>query len=477
MVPLQHWLPIVALPLWLCSCAVGPNYHRPAAPAAAAYREDQGWKPATPSQAASGAAWWSIYNDPTLDGLEQQVDVSNQTLKASEAAYRAARATVGIDRGSLLPTITATGAESRSGGRQTTTSSSRGTTYSAAVGADWQIDLWGRIRRTVEADVARAQASAADVAAARLSAQSTLAQDYFQLRAADEQKRLLDASIEAFTTSLQIAKNRVNAGVTTLADVYTAQTQLENTEAQAISVLLTRAKLEHAIAVLVGKTPSEFSLEASSFPGTAPVVPAGVPSSLLERRPDIGAAERNVAASNAEIGVAIAAWFPSLTLSGSYGYTSTNLSTLLRASNSVWSFGPQLAETLFNGGARRAQNQQMRANYEAAVANYRETVLAAFQQVEDNLASLRVLQQQATLQDSALQDARRSEELTLNQYKAGVANYSSVITSQTARLTSEISSLSIQSQRLVASVDLITALGGGWDTAQLPQSGVFYNLK
>jgi NodT family efflux transporter outer membrane factor (OMF) lipoprotein len=471
----------------LSACAVGPNYHRPAAPTESAYKENQGWKPATPGQVAADAPWWSVYQDAALDELERQIDISNQTLKAAEANYLAARAAVGIDRGTLLPSITATGAETKNGGNSPLAAMVAQPAgppgavgvpvYTAEAEADWQIDVWGRIRRTVEGDVARAQASAADVAAARLSAQTTLAEDYFQLRAAEQQQRLLHDSIGAFQSSLDIARARVQAGVATLADVYEASTVLENTQAQAVGAELARAKFEHAIAVLVGKTPSTLSLAPGAMPSAVPVVPADLPASLLERRPDVAAAERNVASANAAVGVATAAWFPSLTLSGSYGYASTVLSSLLRAGNSVWALGPSLAETVFNGGARIAQNSQARAEYDSSVAGYRATALGAFQQVEDDLASLRVLEQQGALQDLAVQDAHRSEDLTLSQYKAGVTDYTAVITAQTTRLSSEINALNIQSQRLVASVDLITALGGGWDARQLPQPGVFYHLS
>ncbi|MDE2448793.1 MAG: efflux transporter outer membrane subunit, partial [Gammaproteobacteria bacterium] len=319
----------------------------------------------------------------------------------------------------------------------------------------------------LESDVAKAQASAADVAAARLSAQATLAEDYFQLRAAEEQLRLLKTSVQNYTVSLQIAQNRVNAGVTTLADVYSARTQLDNTVAQENTVELTRAKLEHAIAVLTGKAPAELALAEGAFTSTVPVVPTGVPSQLLLRRPDVSAAERDVESANAQIGVAESAWFPSLTLSGSFGYESSSLSSLIRASNTVWSFGPSFAETLFNGGATVAQIRENRALYDAAVATYRQTVLTAFQQVEDDLATLDHLQTEYAQQEQAVADAEKSETLTLNQYKAGVADYASVLTAQTARLSSQITALNVQSQRLVASADLIEAMGGGWDSAQL----------
>ena len=476
----------IVLALALAACAVGPNYRRPEAPAAPAYKEDQGWKPATPGQIQSDKPWWSIYNDPLLDSLEQQVEVSNQTLKANEAAYRSAMAAVGVDRGTLFPSVSVTAGATRSGsasgvnqaittasGTTVTTGSggnSHRTVYSAGAQASWSIDVWGRIRRLVESDVAKAQASAADVAAARLSAQITLAEDYFQLRAADEQMRLYQTEIDDFKNALTITQNQVKAGITTLADVYAAETQLESTQAAAVNVQLTRAKFEHAIAVLLGKPPSELAIDQGSFASTVPVVPAGIPSALLERRPDIAAAERTVASANALVGVAEAAWFPSLTLTGSYGFTSSVLPGLLKAGNALWSFGPSLAENVFNGGATLSQNREARANYDEAVATYRQTVLSAFQSVEDDLVTLRVLEQQGQLQESAVKDARLSEQLTFNQYKSGIVAFSSVITVQTTRLLDEISLLSIQSQRLVSSVDLISQLGGGWDAAQLNQA-------
>ena len=475
----------LALTLALAACAVGPNYHRPTAADAPAFKEEQGWKPATPGEISSDQPWWSIYDDSVLDALERQVEVSNQTLKANEAAYRSAVAAIGVDRGTLFPSVSvnagATRSHSANGFSQAITTSSgaavttgvgggKHTIYSAGAQANWSIDVWGRIRRLVESDVAKAQASAADVAAARLSAQITLAQDYFQLRAADEQMRLYQTEIEAFKSALTITQNQVKAGITTLADVYAAETQLESTQASAVNVQLTRAKFEHAIAVLTGKPPSDLAIDQGGFASTVPVVPVGVPSALLERRPDIAAAERSVASANALIGVAEAAWFPSLTLTGTYGFTSNVLPGLLKTGNSLWSFGPSLAENVFNGGATLSQNREARANYDQAVATYRQTVLAAFQSVEDDLVTLRVLEQQGELQNSAVRDARLSEQLTLNQYKSGIVAYSSVITAQTARLVDEISLLSIQSQRLVSSVDLISQLGGGWDAAQLNQS-------
>jgi NodT family efflux transporter outer membrane factor (OMF) lipoprotein len=297
-----------------------------------------------------------------------------------------------------------------------------------------------------------------------------LAQDYFQLRAADEQVRLYQTEIDDFQAALTITQNQVKAGTTTLADVYAARTLLESTQASAVNVQLTRAKFEHAIAVLIGKPPSELAIEQGSFSATVPVVPAGVPSALLERRPDIAAAERSVASANALVGVAEAAWFPTLNLTGSYGFTSSVLPGLLKASNSLWSFGPTLAENVFNGGATLSQNREARANYDQAVATYRQTVLSAFQSVEDDLVTLRVLEQQGQLQESAVKDARLSEQLTVNQYKSGIVAYSNVITVQSTRLVDEINMLGIQSQQRVSSVDLISQLGGGWDAAQLDRA-------
>jgi NodT family efflux transporter outer membrane factor (OMF) lipoprotein len=479
-----------ACALALTACAVGPNYHRPAAPPSVAFKEGQGWKPASPAPIAN-EKWWAIYDDPALSSLEEQVEVSNQNLKAAVANYYAAREAVTITRGSLFPSIGLGAGATRSGGAGSRsgalsgpsgfvqTGSGTRTLYDADGTASWDLDIWGKIRREVESDVAKAQASAADVAAARLSAQATLAEDYFQLRAAEQELRLLKTSVQDYQVSLKIAQNQVNAGTTTLADVYSARTLLENTIAQENEVELSRAKFEHAIAVLVGKAPSELTMAQGEFTSTVPVAPAGVPSELLLRRPDIAGAERDLESADAEIGVAEAAWFPSLTLSGSFGYESSSLSHLIRASNQVWSFGPSVAETLFQGGAILGQIRENRALYDSAVATYRETVLTAFQQVEDDLATLNYLQTDYVQENEAVVDAERSETLTLNQYRAGTAAYSSVIVAQTTRLNAEITALNVQSQRLVASADLIDAMGGGWNSVQLKarNEGVTATLK
>jgi NodT family efflux transporter outer membrane factor (OMF) lipoprotein len=478
----KHFAPLKALSATsvalLAACSVGPDYHRPDTPVPAAYKE--GWKAGEPQDAIDRGAWWSIYHDPVLDQLERQIDISNQNLRAAEAAYREARAVVAQARSGYFPTISVAASATRSGqGRNSTAGVTSGagitrfgggvrTQYDLTADATWTLDVWGRIRRTVESDIANAQASAADLASARLSAQAALATDYFDLRATDELKRLLDAAVVAFGQSLEITRNQYRVGVAGQTDVVTAQTQLETTRAQAVAVGVQRAEFEHAIAVLVGKPPSEFSVEPAPMPSNIPVAPADVPSTLLERRPDIAAAERLMAAANAQIGAADAAYYPDLTLSASYGFVSTSLDTLLHASNALWSVGPTVAQTLFNGGLRGAQLDQARAVYDQNVATYRQTVLTGFQQVEDQLATLRILAQQAEVEANAVRLAREAERLTLNQYKAGTVAYTAVITAQTQALNNEQTDLTILQNRLAASVALIQALGGGWTTVQLP---------
>ncbi len=477
---------IAALTALLASsaCTVGPDYQRPPVVVPANFKED-GWKVGEPRDAINRGAWWSIYGDPALDDLEKQIDISNQNVKAAEAAYREARAIVGEANAAFFPTVAATASGQRfghgGGGATSSTVVGNGgvivggggkatvqSQYNLTASASWTLDVWGKIRRTVESDVASAQVSAADLASARLSAQSELAIDYFNLRVADELKRLLDASVVAFTQSLQITRNQYAAGVAGAADVAQALTQLQTTEAQSINVGVQRAQFEHAIAVLIGQPPALFSLAPVPLATEVPVIPPGMPSTLLERRPDIAAAERQMAATNAQIGVAVAAFYPDLTLSASYGFTSSMIDNLLRASNSLWSVGPQLTQILFDGGLRSAQVDQARATYDQSVANYRLAVLDAFQQVEDELATLRILEQQAQVEDNAVKSAREAERLILNQYKAGTVAYTSVITAQTARLANEETALNIYQTRLTASVALIQALGGGWDVSQLP---------
>ena len=461
------------------ACAVGPGYHRPTLDAAPNYKEAGDWKPSEPNDVLGRGPWWEIYSDDALNQLEVRIDISNQNVKAAAAAFDQARALVAQARAGFWPTVSASFSEQRSvagspttitngAGIPVTTSSRSPTTYSAGLSANWELDIWGKIRRAAEGNRASAQAGAAALASARLSAQAALATDYFELRAQDRMQKLLDDTVVAEQLSLKIAENRYRFGVAARADVVSAQAQLLSSQAQQVNAKIQRAILEHAIAVLIGQQPASFSLSPSPIRMDVPTVPAGIPSTLLERRPDVAEAERKVAAANAQIGVAKAAYFPSLTLSGSEDYASHTLSHLLSLPNRIWSLGPSLAETLIDGGLRRAQVAQARAAYEVSVDNYRQTVLAGFEQVEDDIVTLRVLEQQAVIEDAAVAAAREAETLTLNQYKAGTVPYSSVITSQTTRLSAEQAALAVLSRRLQASVALIEAVGGGWSASQLP---------
>jgi NodT family efflux transporter outer membrane factor (OMF) lipoprotein len=454
------------------ACAVGPDYHRPQFDAAANYKETGDWKPSEPNDVLSRGPWWKIFNDDALDALEAQIDISNQNVKAAEAAFEQSRALVAQARAGFWPTIAASlGAQRQDSPAFTNTvgvpatASRSQTTVSAGVSGNWDIDIWGRIRRSTESNVASAQASSAALAAARLSAQAELATDYFELRAQDQLQKLLDDTVQAETLSLHITESRYKFGVAARADVVTAQTQLLSSQAQQVNAHIQRAILEHAVAVLVGKQPAEFSVEAASMRGDVPTVPPGVPSTLLERRPDVAEAERRMAAANAQIGVAKAGYFPDLTLTGNDQYSSNTFSHLIRNSNRVWAFGPTLAQTLFDGGLVRAQVRGARAAYEGTVDAYRQTVLTSFQQVEDELVTLRVLEKEGAIEDETVKAAREAEALTLNQYKAGTVPYSSVITAQTTRLSAEETALQVLSTRLQASVALIEALGGGWDAS------------
>jgi NodT family efflux transporter outer membrane factor (OMF) lipoprotein len=465
----------------VAGCSVGPDYQRPQAVVPTHYKEADGWKPASPQLVASNDAWWSIYNDPILDGLERQIDISNQTLKASEAAYRASEAIVGEARAGFFPTLGGTGGATRSGRGATSSSSSSSSSTSAnrggtasnsfAVGlqASWTPDIWGSIRRTVESDVANAQASAADLAAARLSAQATLAADYFQLRVNDELKQLLDAEVAGFDRSMQITRNRYNAGVAARTDLASATAQLENARAQSIAAGVQRAQFEHAIAVLIGKAPADLTITPSKIADDIPVTPPDLPSVLLERNPTIAAAERSMAAANARIGVAVAGYYPTITLGASYGQQSSMLNKLLSAGSSLWSFGlTSINLPIFNGGLTAAQVAEARATYDQAVAQYRQAVLTGFQQVEDQLAAVRILEQQAAVQGAAVAAAREAEQLALNQYRAGTVDFTTVVTAQATSLSNQETAVNIRQSRLVASVNLIQALGGGWDAKALP---------
>ncbi|HUI62810.1 MAG TPA: efflux transporter outer membrane subunit [Steroidobacteraceae bacterium] len=445
------------------ACAVGPNYKRPPFQATAAFKEENGWKPTEPADALDRGPWWHIYNDEVLNGLEEQLDVSNENIKAAAASYEEARALVSQARAGLWPSLSLGASRERT---QTADLPAR-TVNTLDLSGSWDIDIWGQVRRSLESNRDTAESSAALLAGARLSAQAALASDYFQLRAQDQLQIILDDIVAAEEQSLKITENRYRVGVAAKADVVTAQTQLLSSQAQQAAAPLQRALLEHAIAVLVGKQPADFSLPSTAMRGDVPTVPAGLPSALLERRPDVAAAERKVAAANAQIGVAVSAWFPSLTLTGADDYSGTTISHLIRTANRVWAFGPTAALSVFDAGLRRAQLAQARATYEVTVDDYRQTVLTGIQQVEDELVTLRVLERQAVIEDATVKAAKEAETLTLNQYKAGTVPYSSVITAQTTRLSSEETALSVLSGRLQASVAMIEALGGGWNAASL----------
>ena len=446
----------------LCSCKVGPNYHRPAFETAPDYKESKDWKPSEPNDILSRGPWWTIYNDDVLNGLEDQVNISNENIKAAAAAFEQARALVAQARAGLWPSISAIFEVTR--GAQPAFGQT--TAYSAGVSGSWDLDVWGGIRRTVESDRASAQASSAALAAARLSAQATLAIDYFELRAQDQNQVLLNNTVDAETQSLKITESRYKFGVAARADVVSAEAQLLSSQAQQVNNRIQRAVLEHAIAVLLGQQPATFSLAVAPIRADVPTIPAGVPSTLLERRPDVAQAERRMASANALIGVAKAAYFPTLGLSAGDTYSGGALSHLFSASNRIWSFGPELAETLFDAGLRRAQVAQARAAYDATVDTYRQTVLTSFEQVEDDIVTLKVLEEQSAIEEKAVKAAREAEALTLNQYKAGTVPYSSVITAQTTRFAQEETALAVLSSRLQGSVNLIEALGGGWDQSQ-----------
>jgi len=458
------------LVLAVAGCKVGPDYSRATAPAAPAFKELAGWKPIAPRDGIDRGAWWSVYDDPLLDTLERQVEVSNQNVKAAEAAYRQALELVREARSSLFPVLTAgpSVTRSQSGGSGSSALFSRGpqTSYSLEGTASW--DLWGKVRRQVESQAAAAQVSAADLANAKLSAQGSLATDYFDLRAADSLVRLLRDTLVEYNRSLKITQNQYDAGTASRADVITAQVQVESAQAQLVAAGVARAQYEHAIAVLTGHPPADLTIPEAPLTSTVPVVPPGVPSALLERRPDIAAGERTMAEQNALIGVAVAAYYPDITLSGLFGFAGDPLSKVFSVANRVWSLGASASETLFEGGYRPAATAAARAAYDEAVANYRQTVLSAFQQVEDELSDLHILQDQARAEDATVAAARRAVDVTLNEYQAGTVAYTSVITEQTQLLSAQQTALSVQQSRLVASVALIQALGGGWDSAQLP---------
>jgi NodT family efflux transporter outer membrane factor (OMF) lipoprotein len=469
----------------LSGCLVGPNYHRPPVETPPAFKETQGWAPARPADGLDRGDWWSMFNDPLLDSLEKKVEVSNQNLAAAEAAYREARAVVAEQRANLFPTVNLTGSATRSqrGSGSSTTgggtgsapvgvTTSKGPTnqFQVELGASWAPDIWGKVRRAIEGAKAQAQLSAADLANARLTAQSELAADYVGLRIADANKALLQATVVGYARSLQITENQYRAGMAAKSDVLQAQTQLANAKASLVDVDQQRAADEHAIAVLDGEPPADLTIAPdATWTPTVPETPVELPSTLLQRRPDVASAERNAASASAQIGVQTAGFFPDITLSGSYGFASSMLSGLFKSANSLWSIGANATQLVFDAGATSARVRGARAAYDQAVAQYRQTSLTAFEQVEDDLAAAHVLQNETPLRAEAANDANQAEQISLNQYRAGQVAYTQVVTTQATALSARQSLLTIEGQRMTTAISLIEALGGGWSTSQLPK--------
>jgi NodT family efflux transporter outer membrane factor (OMF) lipoprotein len=468
-----------ALAIVLGGCAVGPDYRRPATAVPTTYKETpEGWKVAQPSDQADRGTWWTIYNDPQLNALEQRLNASNQTIAQFAAVYLQARALVSEARAAYFPTIGLSASDTRSRtptrgsgsspfGAGSSSSGSINNSYAVSLNALWEPDLWGRVSRTVSAQRAGQEGAAADLANARLSAQATLAQAYFQVRSLDAIQKLLDDTVVAYQQSLQLTQNRYAQGVAARSDVIQAQTQLQSAQAAAIDNGVARAQNEHAIAVLIGEPASTFSIPPSPLDAVPPAVPPRMPSALLERRPDIASAERKAAAANEQIGVAMSAFFPTLTLSASGGFESSVWSQLLTLPSRFWTVGPSLAAPLFDAGLRRAQTQAARAAYDQNVAAYRQTVLIAFQDVEDNLASQRILAQEIVVQQQAVDSARQALAIVTNEYKAGTVNFINVLTAQTTAFIAEQKLAVIAGSRMLSSVGLVKALGGGWDAGQM----------
>jgi len=466
--------------VFTAACAVGPNYHRPAAasppafkenpPANIAAAESAGWMQSKPGDAYEKGRWWELYGDPELAALEEQVAVSNQNVAQAEALYRQARAAAGVARAPLYPTVSTTPAitAGSTNGTRTSANGSGGTGFTLPVSVSWEPDLWGSIRRGAAAGAANAQAAAANVGNARLLYQTELAQDYFELHGLDGEADLLTRTQSSYQEYLELTRNRFSAGIASDLDVAQAEAQLHTVEAQLMELGVQRAAFEHAIAILIGKAPAELSIPPVALTDAPPAVPLGVPSELLQRRPDIAGAERQVAAANEQIGIAMAAFYPNLNLTGSAGFASSTLAQWLTWPSRFWSVGPQLAATLFDAGRRRGIVAEQQAAYDATVAAYRQTVLTAMQQVEDNLAALRILSGEADKVEETVQSANRALAISAAQYRAGTASYLTVITSQATLLSANVTAVTLQTRRLTASVQLIGALGGGWNASQDP---------
>jgi NodT family efflux transporter outer membrane factor (OMF) lipoprotein len=460
--------------LQLAGCTVGPKYQRPAAVVPPAYKEVGDWKPAQPNDQNLGGNWWEIFQDPQLNALEAQVNVSNQNLKAAEAQYTQARAMLRYYRADYFPTLTAGASATRiktSKNRPPPSSTFNGITYNdfqIPFELSYQIDVWGRVRRTVESYRDQAQASAADLATVNLSMHSQLALFYFQARTLDAEEQLLNSTVTQYDQALELIQSRFAGGIASDLEVQQAETQLETTRAQAIDVGVARAQYEHAVAVLIGKPPASFSLAPLPLTMPPPAIPVGLPSELLERRPDIASAERLMASANAQIGVAKAAYYPTINLGATGGFESSAITTLISGPSTLWSVGGSALFTVFDVGRRRAASDQAVAAYDQAVANYRQTVLTGFQQVEDNVAALRILEHEAQVQDKAVTAAQKYLELANTRYKGGVTSYLEVTTAQTAALSDEVTAVNILGRRMVDAVTLVQALGGGWNSSELP---------
>ena len=475
---------LLLAPWYLTDCTVGPKYQRPAVESAPAYKEAEGWKLAQPGDAALHGNWWELFGDSQLNALEQQVNVSNQNIAAAFASFMQARAVVKEAQSQYFPTLTVSPSVSRTRSSATLAAGAGGTTsgtttiagsgggifnnFDLPFDASWTPDLWGRVRNTVRGNVAAAQASAADLENTRLTAQAELAVDYYQLRTQDTLRQLLDQTVVAYQESLDLTRAQYETGIGTDEAVAQAEVQLKSTQAQDTNLGIARAQYEHAIALLVGQPASTFSIPPEPLKASPPPIPIGLPSQLLERRPDVAASERLMAQANAQIGIAKAAYFPTLTLSAAGGFESSSVSDWLTWPSRFWSVGPALAETLFDAGLRRATVQQFQAAYDQTVATYRQTVLTAFQQVEDNLAALRILAIQLQQQDDAVASSQRYLKIATDRYKLGLDPYLDVITAQTAFLSNQQTAVTLRMQQLTDSVQLIEALGGGWDADQLP---------
>lgn len=456
--------------LLLTGCTLGPDYQRPAAAVPAHFKQADGWRQAQPGDALARGAWWTLYNDPLLDDLVRRLNQSNQTVAQYEAQFRQARALVRSSRGALFPRVDLSAGKTRSSQGTGSSNASLSSfnsgirdTYNTQLGISWEADLWGKLRRGLEADRANAQASFADLANMRLSLQSELVQNYLQLRVLDEQKRLLQRTLDTYQRSLTLTQNQYRAGISGKDAVAQAQTQLKSAQADLVDLAWQRAQYENAIAVLMGKAPADFDLAERGELPVLPAIPLQVPSQLLERRPDIAAAERAMIAANARIGVAKTAYYPDLTLSLSGGYSSSTFGDWLSLPNRFWSIGPQFAMTLFDGGQRSAEVERTEAVYDQTVAQYRQTVLDSFREVENAMSQLKVYEEEAGVRGEALAAARDSLRLTSNQYRAGLIGYLDVVNVQATALNNERSALNILQNRLVASVQLIAALGGGWE--------------